>query len=154
MKFSKLVAVAWILLVFACPVVAHQEVPCHEETDSCRALLKKFEKEQSKAKKKNAKVNKKWAEWSAKLDAIQAEFPTLTREQAAKIAKHEIWIGMTVPMLERSWVGPLGPVQPIRVNNSYGPNGTQQQAVYETFGKRIYVYIDNGVVTSYQVEDR
>lgn len=85
---------------------------------------------------------------------VMCEFPQLSEEQAGIIVNHGIFIGMTVPMLQASWRGFLGPVQPETVNSTYTESGTHQQAVYRTLTQTIYVYFDNGIVTSYQTAGR
>ena len=75
-------------------------------------------KEKAKAAKLEAQLRKDGTKAAKRVDQsnqeiaqVQAEFPPLTSEQAAMIANHQIFIGMTVARLQRSWRGPLGPGQ-------------------------------------------
>ncbi len=63
-----------------------------------------------------------------------------------RVACHAIWVGMTAAQLMASWGSP-------RTNNrSVFAEGERDQWVYGDFGP--YVYLDNGIVTSYQTTRR
>jgi len=104
---------------------------------------------QDQGKAKPTKAQKKAAKTNAKLYALCAQFPALDVYQVFLIMQHQIFVGMTVDMLRTSW-----PWSPDRINNTYGPSGTEQQAVYDMLFYTTYVYIDNGIVTSYQVQNK
>jgi len=66
--------------------------------------------------------------------------------EIVRVACHAIWVGMTAGQLMASWGSP-------RANNrSVFAEGERDQWVYGDFGP--YVYLDNGIVTSYQTARR
>lgn len=58
-----------------------------------------------------------------------------------KILEHKLWIGMTKQMLLDSWGSPLN-----GINKTVGTFGIHEQWCYSD----TYVYIENGIVTSFQ----
>ena len=62
------------------------------------------------------------------------------------IDRKQIWIGMTKEQLHLSWGNPN------YTNRTTLPNGLQEQCIYgsDSLLGRKYVYLDNGIVTSWQ----
>jgi hypothetical protein len=68
----------------------------------------------------------------------------LTDDQCTLIKKHKIYIGMPEDALVESWGTPRD------INRNVGYWGVHKQYVYGDFPNSYYVYVDNGVVTSWQ----
>jgi hypothetical protein len=68
----------------------------------------------------------------------------LTDDQCTLIKKHKIYIGMPEDALVESWGTPGD------INRSVGSWGVHKQYVYGNFPNSYYVYVDNGIVTSWQ----
>ena len=119
-----------------------------------KKLVDKQAKANAKDSAKLAKQEPKWAKKEQKfqnrLASIRIMFPKLDEQHVGMIANHQLFIGMTTDMLRESW-----DFQPDKVNWSRNESGLHEQWVYDwtIIGNgRMYVYLDNGVVTSYQRE--
>jgi outer membrane protein assembly factor BamE (lipoprotein component of BamABCDE complex) len=75
----------------------------------------------------------------------QAQLKQEQRELENLVERHSFAVGMTKDQVTRA----LG--QPARVNRSVRANSVSEQWIYEfSNGKTIYLYIDNGILRSFQ----
>lgn len=99
--------------------------------------------EKRKKDQQNATAKRIQAEKDEKIEIEKRKTRLVEKygsEIGLKIFEKEIWIGMTKEMLLESWGNPSD------INRSIGSWGVHEQCVYYNR----YVYVQNGVVTSYQ----
>jgi hypothetical protein len=76
---------------------------------------------------------------------LSAEWTKRFAEDGALIESHHIWVNMNWDELECSWGLPES------INKTTTARGIHQQLVYSSpYGKNRYVYMDDGIVTSFQ----
>jgi len=142
---SRLMKLVLLVILLICRNAAAQEgCDLASSSSQCDKRLVQACGNDAKCIKQVQKSQKKASKQEARIEAIRHQFPQLTADKVQMIANHQIFIGMTVPMLYAAWK------KPIKVNNTRNASGLHQQAIYETLSQTIYVYIDNGVVSSYQ----
>jgi hypothetical protein len=73
---------------------------------------------------------------------LQKSHPDWTRDECMRIINRKLWAGMTKVQLQAAW----GQPRTIDKNYTFGINS--EQWVYGTMGP--YVYLENGVITSWQ----
>jgi hypothetical protein len=78
----------------------------------------------------------------SKAFALQQSHPDWTRDDCLRIVNRKLWAGMTKIQLQAAW----GQPKAIDKNYTFGTNS--EQWVYGNMGP--YVYIENGIVTSWQ----
>jgi hypothetical protein len=118
----------------------------YQPTD-CEKRLMKLDKKDTKIQEKNKKIQQEFRE---RVATIKGQFPELDEEQAEICAAGLLFVGMTANMLRTCW-----PFHPDRVNDTYTEYGLRRQIVYdesEFLHRTYYIYLDNGVVTGWQVE--
>lgn len=124
--------------------------PTKEEKKLVDKQAKANAKDSAKLSKQELKRMKKEQEFQNRLAYIRTEFPKLDEQHLEMIANHQLFIGMTTDMLRESWN-----FEPDKINWSRTESGLHEQRVYDwtIIGNgRMYIYLDNGVVTSYQRE--
>jgi hypothetical protein len=117
-----------------------------------KANVKAFKTDEKMKSDSNAAVKMEAREQKqyTKIEKVQAQFPDLNDQQALVIANHQVFIGMTVDELRASL---RLPNLLMATNTTVTADGVEQQEVYG-FGYTVtmYVYITNGIVTSYQLK--
>ena len=101
------------------------------------AIAKKEEQVKLVVRIKEASCNPS----TARAQKTVSAFPDASWDDLINLACHRIWIGMSEAQLQFSWGTPE------RRNNSTNASGTNSQWVY---GSGYYVYLDDGVVESWQ----
>jgi hypothetical protein len=132
-----------------------QQPDASQSPPATRPLTKEEQKQLAKQNKAYYKDKAKWDKKEAKFEARVAQaygaFPGIDKEHAELIANHRLFIGMTADMLRMSW-----DFNPEKINFSHTESGVHQQLVYDwtIIGKGTwYIYVDNGIVTSWQHEE-
>jgi len=78
----------------------------------------------------------------ARAFAINQNHPDWSKEECLKLANHKIWVGMSKLQLQLSWGNPKS----IDRHSTFGSDA--EQWIYGNLGP--YVYVNNGVVSSWQ----
>jgi len=115
-----------------------EKIRIENKTEKERNAIEKKKKDQ-----KNAIEKKKLDEREEKIELEQRKTMLVKKygvDIGLKIFEKKIWIGMTKAMLTDSWGSPND------INRSVGSWGVHEQCIYTS----AYVYIENGVVTSWQ----
>lgn len=161
-QFAMLVLSALLLSVTAHGGQSYHEecwtgTDAQKETPTCVKEIAKAAKAQKKREAEQAKRFAKDEDRQAKLVdkgiKFHEQFPELDATQIAAIVRHQIFVGMTVAELRASQTFPIvGTIFPMATNTTVTANGVLQQEVYGAFNTvTMYVYITNGIVTSYQL---
>ena len=127
-----------------------EPVPPAKTRQPTNAEKKVVEKQAKAHAKDSAKLAKNVKKFEDRVAQAQAEFPGISKEHAELCAEGQLFIGMTADMLQVCW-----PFHADKINNTYTGSGIHQQVIYDEslfLGKTFYIYLDNGVVTSWQVE--
>jgi len=78
-------------------------------------------------------------------DEICAAHPTWSTTECQRISEGTIWLGMDAEQLQASWG------RPTDINRTVTRYGTHEQWVYRYSSTTRYVYLDDGIVTSWQI---
>lgn len=79
---------------------------------------------------------------ASRVEALVRRHSDWSDDELLKVACGSVFVGMTAEQLRASWGNPQA------VNSTTFADGTHEQWVYGDFGP--YVYVENGIVTSYQ----